>query len=97
MLLSKKIFNLLGLLSILLFSCNSSYQVMHVSKNIVANEKSGFYYALPKTFIKVNFIVDQQEDVKGPYSDFAKKYFGLNNVITQNSMKYKIKAINKFL
>ncbi|MEI6695094.1 MAG: DUF4831 family protein [Bacteroidota bacterium] len=94
MLVSKKIFYLLGILSILVFSCNSSYQVMHVSKNIVANEKSGFYYALPKTFIKVNFIVDQQEEVKGPYSDFAKKYFGLNNVIAQNSMKYKIKAVN---
>ncbi|MFZ4412225.1 MAG: DUF4831 family protein [Bacteroidales bacterium] len=94
MLVSKKIFYLLGMLSILVFSCNSSYQVMHVSKNTNTTEKAGFYYALPKTFIKVNFIVDQQEEVKGPYSDFAKKYFGLNNVIAQNSMKYKIKAVN---
>ncbi len=90
MLQLKKTFYILGLTSLLLISCKSNYQVIHVTKNVVPDNKAGFYYALPQTYIKVNFTVNQQEKVKGPYSDYAKKYFGLNNVIDHNSTEYKI-------
>ncbi len=93
MLQSKKILYTLFFVAVLLFSCKSNYQVIHVTKDVVPSKKSGFYYALPKTFVKVDFTVNQQENVKGPYCDYAKKYFGLNNVITQNSTEYKIKDI----
>ncbi|MCX6231736.1 MAG: DUF4831 family protein [Bacteroidetes bacterium] len=80
-------------LSVLLFSCKSSYQVVHVNKDAVPTAKCGFYYALPKTFIKVSITVNQQDNFKGPYCDYAKKYFGLNNIITQNSTTYQISDI----
>jgi len=93
MVYSKKIFLWIGFSGILLFSCKTNYQVIHVTKDAVADNKSGFYYTLPQTLIKVNFTVNQQENIKGPYSDYAKKYFGLNNVITQNSTTYNISDI----
>ncbi|MFZ4400345.1 MAG: DUF4831 family protein [Bacteroidales bacterium] len=93
MLKSKKIFYILCSVGILFFSCKSNYQVIHLTKNVVPGEKNGFYYSLPKTFVKVDLIVNQQENIKGPYCDYAKKYFGLNNVINQNSTTYKINDI----
>ncbi|NVN94917.1 MAG: DUF4831 family protein [Bacteroidetes bacterium] len=92
MIVLKKIFFIL-LITTLLFSCKSNYQVVLVNKNTLPSDKSGFYYALPKTYLKVDFIINQQENIKGPYSDYAKKYFGLSNVIAQNSIRYSIKDI----
>ncbi|MFZ4800232.1 MAG: DUF4831 family protein, partial [Bacteroidia bacterium] len=94
MLNSKNILYTLIIATVLLFSCKSNYQVIHVTKDAIPNNKSGFYYALPKTYIKVDFIINQQENIKGPYCDYAQKYFGLNNVITQNTTEYEIKNIN---
>ncbi|MFZ4741833.1 MAG: DUF4831 family protein, partial [Bacteroidales bacterium] len=93
MLNSKKTLYTLAFALVFLFSCKSNYQVIHVTKNAIPNNKSGFYYALPKTYIKVDFIINQQENIKGPYSEYAQKYFALNNVIAENSIEYVIKDV----
>jgi len=90
---SKKTLYTFAFALVFLFSCKSNYQVIHVTKNAIPNNKSGFYYALPKTYIKVDFIINQQENIKGPYSEYAQKYFGLNNVIAENSTEYVIKDV----
>jgi len=78
---------------ILLASC-SVPRVMRIDKNLVPSKNSGTFYFLPKTELTVEIFISKTEYLKGPYAGFANKYLGLNNVITENSAKYKVSGIN---
>jgi len=88
-----KIFNkffFLVLSSVLLCACSPQINVVKVTNSKEPSDKSGFYYALPKTFIKVEVVVSKTEQIKGPYAEFAEKYLGLTNVIKSSSTSYDI-------
>lgn len=74
---------------ILLISC-SPPRVLHIDRNTIPTKGSGAYYLLPETEFTVQIMVQKTERIKGPYADFANKYLGLNNVITDNSTSYKL-------
>jgi len=88
---NKLLFVLLS--SILFFSCNSLYKVYEVKHLNNKKEKSGFFYFLPNNVFKICVEVEKQEFFKGPYADFAKQYFGLNNAILYNDVNYSISNI----
>jgi len=83
----------LSALLIVFTSCKTNYNVVRVDLNKKPDAKSGFYYSLPKNALVVTISVDKEDHLKGPYCDYAKQYFGLNNVITQNSSTYQIRNI----
>lgn len=70
----------------------SQVKVVPISsaKNISGN---GVYYALPKTVLNIELEVEKTQNIKGPYSDFAKKYLGLSNVVNISSNDYEIKDV----
>ncbi len=80
-------------LFILVFLAACSKPVINVFKVDNArpvSKKSGFYYCLPRTYIKVEVVVDKTEQIKGPYAEYAEKYLALTNVISSNSTVYQI-------
>lgn len=78
-----------------LLSCNTSYiNVVKVDNSSDPSKKEGIYYNLPKTIIIVDVTVTKEEKIKGPYAEFAGKYLGMSNVITQNSTTYNISGIS---
>lgn len=80
-------------LIIFLTSCKTNYNVVKVDLRNKPSTKDGFYYNLPKNIIKISLDIEKQDNIKGPYSDFAKQYFGLTNVITQSSSNFSIKNV----
>ena len=66
--------------------------VFHIDNNAPAG-REGIFYALPRTVIRIEVTIDRVENYKGPYADYAEKYLGLKNVVTANSVEYKIADI----
>lgn len=88
-----KIFDKLFLLvfaMVFFYGCSPQINVVKVSSTQEPSKKSGFYYALPRTLVKVDVVVSKTEQIKGPYAEFAEKYLGLTQVIKNNSTSYDI-------
>lgn len=71
----------------------SQINVVHIDNNVNVSEKTGIFYSLPRTVIKIDVIIDRIENYKGPYSEYAYKYLGLKNVVESTSVEYKITDI----
>ncbi|MCD6112952.1 MAG: DUF4831 family protein [Bacteroidales bacterium] len=78
--------------TLILCMINSAFSQVKVIPLSSAKEINGYgvYYALPKTVLNIEVQVLKTQNIKGPYSDYAKKYLGLNKVIKTNSNKYEI-------
>lgn len=89
----KKYSYLLLLIPFLLLSieAGAQYNVISIVKEAIHPEKEGFVYALPMSTICVEITVDRTETVKGPYSDFAAKYLGLQQVAKADITRYAIR------
>ncbi len=68
--------------------------VRHVNADLNINDKNGVFYALPRTFIKVEISVIKTEHFAGPYSEFAGKYLDLEDVATNNYNEYEITNVS---
>lgn len=85
-----KIFSVIFLVAFLSACSERVIDVLKVDSRQKPSNNSGFYYALPRTFIKVDVVVDKTEQIRGPYAEYAEKYLGLTNVIKNNSTRYEI-------
>jgi hypothetical protein len=88
-----KIFKKICLIIIagMIFSgCSPRINVVKVSNSVEPNTKPGYYYALPRNYIRIDVVVNETELIKGPYAEFAEKYLGLTNVINASSTGYEI-------
>lgn len=83
-------------LLLFIYSCQTSINVVKVSKNTEVNSKKGIYYSLPRNYIKIEITVDETQLIKGPYADYAEKYLGLTNVIKNNSTVYEISGFSVY-
>ncbi|MCK9205218.1 MAG: DUF4831 family protein [Bacteroidales bacterium] len=81
------------LLAFLTFSTNAQINVFHIDNTTTPVTKEGIFYSLPRTVVKIEVKIDRIENYKGPYSDFALRFLGLKNVVTTNSIDYKISDI----
>lgn len=68
--------------------------VFHIDPSSVPLSQEGIFYALPRTVVKIEVVVDRIENYKGPYSDYALRYLGLQNVVMANSVEYRISGIH---
>ena len=85
---------LLALLAIVIMqSCGPVIHVTRVTNHQPPTSTDGFYYALPRNFVRIDVVVNRTEQIKGPYAEFAEKYLGLSNVIKSNSTSYEISDI----
>ena len=91
---------ILPLLLILLFlivpACQSQkpLTVRHVRSADIPAGSQGLFYVLPRTVISIDVTVTREQQIPGPYAEFAMKYLGLQNVIRQPSASYEISEIN---
>lgn len=53
-----------------------------------------FFYALPKTVIKVEVSFREVKNIPGPYWEYADKYLGLKEVIKKKSSEWSIWDVN---
>ncbi|MFC2101432.1 DUF4831 family protein [Bacteroidota bacterium] len=67
--------------------------VYHIDPSSVPVSQEGIFYALPRTVVNIEVIIDRVERYKGPYAEYALRYLGLQNVVAANSVQYKISGI----
>ncbi len=68
--------------------------VHHVNKTSGAPARDGVFYSLPRTTLKIDVVVRVEEKIKGPYSEYAEKYLGLENAINYDYTTYFMEDVN---
>ncbi len=54
----------------------------------------GLVYSLPKTHLRIEVVAEQTVKKVGPYYNYAKKYLGTDDVITEDSRSWTLKSVN---
>lgn len=84
------------LLLLAILATNSSFGQITVSQ---VNESSGqavcdgSFYVLPQTILRIDVLLRADEKMKGPYSDYAKRFLGLKNVNDFDFTEYAIEKV----
>lgn len=60
------------------------------AKNITPGQQNGLYYSLPQTMLKLDFIIEEAQLVKGPLSDYASSYFEMEDYVEYETTEYKL-------
>ncbi len=68
--------------------------VAGVTDTLPAGNDAGVWYMLPKSRFEINVYLKRTELVKGPFSSFAGKYLGIDNVINSNTTAWQIEDID---
>jgi len=85
---------ILLVVTLFISSCASSkFNVVKVNGQKEVSDKDGVFYKLSQTTFVIDVTVTKVEKVKGPYAEFAGKYLGLSNVISENSAVYGLTDI----
>ena len=51
------------------------------AKNVNPGQQSGFYYSLPQTMLKLDFVIEEVQCEPGPLSGYASMYFSMDESI----------------
>ena len=86
----KKLFLLLFV--VIALNTNAQY-ITNFAKNVNNKETDGFYYHLPRNIVRVDFVVERTQEVKGKYSSFAKELLNTDNYIKEDKITYAIKDV----
>ena len=60
------------------------------AKNVTPGQQNGFYYSLPQTMLKLDFVIEEAKLVKGPLSDYASNYFEMEDYVEYATKEYKL-------
>lgn len=60
------------------------------AKNINPGQQNGLFYSLPQTMLKLDFIIEEAQLVKGPLSDYASSYFEMEDYVEYETTEYKL-------
>jgi hypothetical protein len=82
---------ILGWLSI---SASGQINVVRIDDTAFPTTGEGIFYSLPRTVIKIEVTIERTENYKGPYADFALRYLGLKNIISLNTVDFRISGVN---
>jgi len=69
-------------------------QTKVVKKNAVKANGFGITYVLPRTSLVVNAVVTKTTRKAGPYYQYAEKYLGVKDAITEDDANYELGTIN---
>ena len=70
---------------------NAQYVTTH-AKAAMPGQQKGVYYALPRTVIQLDLMVDKTELIEGPFSSYA-YMVGANDVIVDNEVEYILRDV----
>jgi len=91
----RNIKGLIFLSLVVIVSCKSTSET-RVTKieNINTISESGIIYSLPRTNLKFTVEASRTDIIPGPYSEYAEKYMGLENVPEEKKSTWEIANIN---
>lgn len=84
----KRAFLLLFALAMAASGAFAQYVTTH-AKMAMPGQQQGIYYALPRTVLKIDFVMDKIDLVKGPYSDYV-GMIGANEYVMEDAEEYRI-------
>ncbi len=70
------------------------FQVTKASgKQLVPTPAGGIYYALPKTIFKVRLVMEQVNEIPGPFAAYATKYLGTTDYMKTKKVYYRLLSV----
>ncbi len=84
----KSAFLLLALMALGMGNATAQYITTH-AKAATPGQQRGIYYALPRTVIQLDFVIEEIELLQGPYSDYV-YLIGADDYITEDGMEYRL-------
>jgi hypothetical protein len=60
------------------------------AKNVTPGQQNGFYYSLPQTMLKLDFIIEETIQEKGPLSEYASSYFEMEDYVEYETEEYEL-------
>ena len=60
------------------------------AKNASPGQQNGFYYSLPQTMLKLDFIIEETVLEKGPLSDYASTYMAMEDYVDYETTEYRL-------
>jgi len=72
----------------------SQISVGHINSSSSAPNSDGVVYTLPRTIIKVDLVVRIDKHFKGPLSEYAERFYGIDDAINFDNTSYSIEDIN---
>ena len=94
-LLTAGVFILTGLL--IPFQSSAQFNTVSVVKGQPDPKAEGIFYSLSRNVLKIEVTVEKSDLYKGPYADYALKYLGLDNVITETRSSFSLDQVNMTL
>ena len=67
---------------------HAQYVTIH-AKSAMPGQQQGLYYALPRTVLQFDFVIEETQYYVGPYSDYA-DIVGATDIILKDSKAYRI-------
>lgn len=86
----KRLLIITGLLICQLSFLIAQINVIHVNNPDNAPSRNGIFYSLPRTVLKIDVVVRVEENLKGPCSEYAEKFLGMEEVINFDYTSYFI-------
>lgn len=75
------------------FNIEAQY-ITNYAKNIKQTEIDGIYYYLPRNVIKLDFTIEEKQDIKGKFVNYTKEMLNTDNYIKENKVSYRITSVN---
>lgn len=84
----KSAFLLLALMALSIGNVTAQYITTH-AKSAMPGQQRGIYYALPRTVVQLDFVIEETELLEGPYSDYV-YLVGAEDYIEEDGMEYRL-------
>ncbi len=78
---------------IIMISCKPKMNVVSMSNSNHQIKKQGLVYSLPRTVFEIDFELKHTVFQAGPYSEYADKYLGIDNVAQSDYQYYEIVSV----
>ena len=84
----KSAFLLLALMAFGIGNATAQYLTTH-AKVVMPGQQKGIYYALPRTVLQLDFVIEETELLEGPFSEYV-HLVGADDYIVEDAMEYRI-------
>lgn len=88
----KRLFLVLAIATAFMSSASAQYVTTH-AKAATPGQQNGLYYALPRTVLRLDFLIEETQLLRGPYSDYV-GMVGAEDYISDNETVYRIQSVS---
>lgn len=88
----KRLILIIALVVASLGNASAQYVTTH-AKSAAPGQQNGLYYALPRTVLRLDFVIEETQLQRGPYSDYA-GMVGASDYITDDETVYRIQSVS---